>query len=454
MRIFWQDTSRYLFLFFNQQSNESEGIQMKPDETEHGSMTIAVIGSGGREFCIAERLAQEGHTVFCIPGNAGMAKFGFLVSLKVTETLEILKFVEAHDINLTVVGPEGPLVNDGIVDLFRANGRLICGPNQLAAMMEGSKARFKQFLVRHGLPTPPFKVFNVFDEAFKYVCERGVENIVIKADDLREGKGVVLPSDRIEAVEELEKFLKMKSTDDFKCVLVEDRHEGEENSVIAMVDKRTVRMMSQTRDYKRVGNGNTGRNGGGSGAHTLDFPAEDVALFESFLQRVADGMADEGRPFTGFMYLGLVKTKQGYEIYELNCRLGDPEAGAILSSMEGDLAGSCMAIAEGRLAEVPPLVQVCHSFTVVFMDECYPDSSPHDDVVEGIPEAEKVPGAKVIHAGTALRNGVYSTAKAGRVLQVNGKGRTVAEARAVAYLAAGKIKSPHLRFRTDMGIGV
>ncbi len=413
-------------------------------------MKTFVIGSGAREGAMCKRYASEGHTVFCAPGNAGIAQFAQCVPIKATDIGALLAFARDTSIDLTVVGPEAPLVA-GIVDQFREAGLKICGPTALAAQAEGSKSWFKNLLAKYKLPTAPFKVFSDYEGALAYIRERGVQNIVIKADGLMGGKGVTLPSNLAEAENDLKKLMVKGSAGE--TVVIEDRLVGVERSVQAMVDVRKVYMLPFTQDYKREGDGDVGRNTGGTGAHTLTLPVEEAAGLEHLLRSVVAAMVNEGCMYTGFIYLGVIMTKDGPMILECNCRLGDPETGPVLSSIQGNFAKLCMAIAEGNLFTVPPPVQYRQSLSVVMMSGAYPDASDRDDVITGLPEAEET-SAHVDHAGTRWDGINFTTGNSGRVLDVNGEGDTLTEARRIAYAGVGKIHFPGMKYRTDIGANV
>ncbi len=415
-----------------------------------GNMMILVVGSGGREAAMVKRLKSEGHNVFCAPGNAGIAKYATLVPAKATDFDGLLWFAREALMDLTIVGPEAPLVA-GMVDQFRDAGLKICGPTALAAQTEGSKAWFKDFLAKHKLPTAPFRVFTDYEEALAYIRERGVQNIVIKADGLMGGKGVTLPNSLEEAESDL-RALMVKGTAGEK-VVIEDRLYGVERSVMAMIDVRTVYMLPFTQDYKREGDGDTGRNTGGMGAHTVTLPEDQAAELEQLVRELVNALADDGCTYSGFIYLGVMMTSAGPMILECNCRLGDPETGPILSSTRGELARLCMAIAEGNLHTVAPLMQYRQSLSVVLTSGEYPDASERDDAITGLPAAEAT-GAHVDHAGTGWDGTNFTTKKSGRVLDVIGDGDTLADARRIAYAGVSKIEFPGMKCRMDIGAEV
>lgn len=412
---------------------------------------ILVVGSGGREAAMVWALAQAPNTtVFCAPGNAGIAEHATCVPIKATDVGELQSFARDEQMNLTVVGPEAPLVA-GIVDCFREEDLLICGPSAAAAQTEGSKAWFKRLLVKHNIPTAPFEVFTSRDDALAYIRERGVQNIVIKADGLMGGKGVTLPDNIEEAASDLEKLM-VKDTPG-EVVVIEDRLAGVERSVMAITDGKTVYMLPFTQDYKREGDGDEGLNTGGMGAHTLLLPESEEAQLSQILRDVVTSLAEEGSLYTGFIYLGFIMTANGPMVLECNCRLGDPETQVILPSINGNFAGLCMAVAQGNLAEVVAPERSRHALCLVLASATYPGSSDRDDSITGLDMAREN-GALVFHAGTTRKNGTVTTNKSGRVLNVVGLGGTLEAAHAAAYGGAEKVQFSGMKYRRDIGVDV
>ena len=412
-------------------------------------MKVLVVGSGGREAAMVRRLAQSpGVVIFCAPGNAGIAEQATCVPLKATDIEGLLALARGEGIDLTIVGPEAPLVA-GIVDRFRDTGRLICGPSAAAAQAEGSKLWFKRFLARHNLPTAPFEAFNDRNAALMSVSERGARNIVIKADGLMGGKGVTLPRNLVEAEHDLISLMVKGSAGE--VVVIEGRLIGVERSVMAITDGGNVYMLPFTQDYKREGDGDNGPNTGGMGAHTLSLPEKEAAELEQILRRVVAAFAEEGNPYTGFIYLGFIMTADGPMILECNCRLGDPETQVILPSINGDFAELCMAAARGELSKVSPPERVKHALCLVLASGSYPSSSDRDDAITGLDGVQEA-GAYVLHAGTALKNGVVTTNKSGRVLNVIGIDGTPIAACAMAYAKARGLGFPGMKYRSDIGV--
>ena len=411
-------------------------------------MKILVIGSGGREATMVWALAQAPDTeVFCAPGNAGIAEQATCVSVKATDIDGLLSFAKSEQMDLTVVGPEAPLVA-GITDRFHEEGLLICGPSAAAAQTEGSKAWFKRLLAKHNLPTAPFEVFTDKDNALAYIRERGVQNIVIKADGLMGGKGVTLPDNLEEAESDLEKLMVKGSAGE--TVVIEDRLVGIERSVMAITDGKTVYMLPFTQDYKREGDGDTGLNTGGMGAHTLRLPTDEEVHLENILRDVVAALAKEDCQYSGFIYLGFIMAANGPMILECNCRLGDPETQVILPSISGNFASLCLAVVQGKLAEVPAPEQNGHALCLVLASAVYPGLSDRDDEITGLGTVSEN-GALVFHAGTAKKNGAITTNKSGRVLNIVGVGRTLKDARTTAYGGADKVQFPGMKYRRDIG---
>lgn len=418
------------------------------DHKERDMERILVIGSGGREAAMTWKLKQADAwiQVFCAPGNAGVAGYATCVDIKATDIDALVSFAQDAEIALTIVGPEAPLV-DGIVDRFREAGLLICGPTASAARAEGSKAWFKQLLAQHEIPTAAFEVFTDQDEALAHIAALGAENIVIKADGLMGGKGVTLPRNIEEAAHDLEKLMVPGSAGE--TVVIEERLAGVERSAMAITDGKTVHMLPFTQDYKREGNGDTGLNTGGMGAHTLLLSQDEEEQLSNILQDVVEALSSEAGAYTGFIYLGFMMTPNGPRVLEANVRLGDPETQAILPVI-ADFPALCRASAEGELALARPSRIGLHALSLVLASEAYPAASDRDDLIAGIDEAQES-GALVFHAGTGCANAAYTTKRSGRVLNVVGLGDTLAEARRVAYNAAEKIYFRGMKYRTDIG---
>lgn len=414
-----------------------------------------MIGGGGREHALAWKLAQsnEVETVFVAPGNAGTASEPKLQNITVdaSDFGALVDFAKANQCELTVVGPEAPLVN-GIVDHFEAHGLHCFGPSAAAAQLEGSKAFTKAFLARHAIPTGAYEAFTDPDAACAYIRAQGAP-IVVKADGLAAGKGVIVAMSVDEAEAAARDMLSGNAFGDAGArVVVEEFLEGEEASFIVMVDGTDVIPMATSQDHKRVGEGDTGPNTGGMGAYS---PAPVVT--DSVYQRVmtdiigptVEGMLSDGNRYRGFLYAGLMIDSSGApKVIEFNCRFGDPETQPIMMRLESDLASHCLAACEGRLTRETVSWTEDVTIGIVLASEHYPASSPTGMRISGL--GLEPQGVKVFHAGTALDQGEPVTS-GGRVLCVTARAATLAEAASDAYNAIEPIKWEGMKYRTDIG---
>lgn len=420
-------------------------------------MNILIIGNGGREHALAWKVAQDPRVtkIFVAPGNAGTATEAKCenVNIGVTELDKLADFAETNQVALTIVGPEAPLVL-GVVDTFRARGLAIFGPTAKAAQLEGSKAFTKDFLARHNIPTADYANFTDTEAALTYVREKGAP-IVIKADGLAAGKGVIVAM----TLEEAESaIIDMLSGNAFGAagsrVVIEEFLDGEEASFIVMVDGENVLPMATSQDHKRVGDGDTGPNTGGMGAYS-PAPVVTDAVFQRVLDEIiyptVRGMAAEDNVYTGFLYAGLMIDKAGNsKIIEYNCRFGDPETQPILMRLESSL----ILLIEAALAKALDKVQAQWdprpSLGVVLASGGYPaDDYSAGHAIDGLDAAAKLDG-KVFHAGTRLEDGKVINS-GGRVLCATALGETVAEAQAKAYNLADKISWKGSFYRKDIG---
>lgn len=412
---------------------------------------MLVVGSGGREHVLAWKLARDAasYNLHAAPGNPGIASIGTCHAVPVSDLPALAALAERLQIDLTVIGPEAPLAG-GIVDLFRARGLRVFGPTRTAAQLESSKVFAKTLLRRHGIPTAGFEVFTDPVEALTYVRRHG-RPVVVKADGLAGGKGVVVTSDPAEAERAVLDMMvrKMHGTAGDR-ILIEERLEGPEASVLAFVSGRAVYPLVPAQDYKRAHDGNAGPNTGGMGAIA---PARvslvDLArIVDEVLEPVAAAMADEGHPYTGVLYAGLMITADGPQVLEFNCRFGDPEAQVILPLLQGDLAEAMIAVIEGRDPQIrwSDDAAVC----VVAASGGYPGTYATGLPITGIEAAQD---ALVLHAGTAVRDGRFVTA-GGRVLNVVGTGGTLEEARGRAYAGMSAIRFEGMQYRSDIGAAV
>ncbi|MEO6699223.1 MAG: phosphoribosylamine--glycine ligase [Paraperlucidibaca sp.] len=418
-------------------------------------MKILLLGSGGREHALAWKMAQDSrvNTVFVAPGNAGSATEPKCenVALDILDNAALVSFAKEQGIDLTVVGPEAPLVN-GVVNAFRAEGLRIWGPTQHAAQLEGSKAFAKDFLARHDIPTAFYQVFTETDAALAYVREKGAP-IVIKADGLAAGKGVIVAMTLAEAEDAI---VDMLSANKFgnagSRVVVEEFLAGEEASFIVMVDGDNALAMATSQDHKRIGDGDTGPNTGGMGAYSpapVVTPEVHARVMREVIEPTVAGMKAEGHDYTGFLYAGLMIDEQGAaKVIEFNCRFGDPETQPIMMRLQSSLVELIEAGIDGNLANTTASWDARAALGVVMAAEGYPGDIRTGDVIDGL--GQEATGAKVFHAGTQLRDGHVVTS-GGRVLCATGLGETVQAAQQAAYAEIAKIQWPGETHRQDIG---
>ncbi|CAJ1844378.1 phosphoribosylamine--glycine ligase [Aeromonas jandaei] len=419
-------------------------------------MKVLIIGNGGREHALAWKAKQSPLVtrVFVAPGNAGTAHEGSIenVAIAATDIPALLAFAKEQRIGLTIVGPEAPLVK-GVVDAFRAEGLAIFGPTAASAQLEGSKAFAKDFLARHAIPTAEYQNFTEVEPALAYLREKGAP-IVIKADGLAAGKGVIVAMTLTEAEEALRDMLSGNAFGDAGArVVIEEFLEGEEASFIVMVDGEHVLPMATSQDHKRVGDGDTGLNTGGMGAYS---PAPVVTdevhrkVMEQVIMPTVRGMAAEGNVYTGFLYAGLMIDGQGNpKVIEFNCRFGDPETQPIMLRMRSDLVELCLAACAGKLDQVEANYDPRVAIGVVLAAGGYPGDYQQGKAISGLP-VEEASGEKVFHAGTRLDGDTVVTA-GGRVLCATALGHTVAEAQQRAYQLAARIQWDGVFYRNDIG---
>ena len=419
-------------------------------------MKILVIGGGGREHALAWKAAQSPgvEKVFVAPGNAGTAREPGLenVALAADDIDGLVDYAGSNGIDLTIVGPEAPLVA-GIVDAFEAAGLSCFGPHRAAAQLEGSKSFTKDFLARHRIPSAEYATFSDIEPALAYLDEKGAP-IVIKADGLAAGKGVIVAMTRSEAETAVRDMLSGNAFGEAGSrVVIEEYLDGEEASFIVMVDGEHVLPMATSQDHKRAGDGDTGLNTGGMGAYSpAPVVTDDVyrRIMEEVILPTVQGMAAEGHPYTGFLYAGLmIMPDNTPKVIEYNCRFGDPETQPIMLRMRSDLVAHCLAAMRGELdgeqAEWDPRC----SLGVVLAAGGYPGRYASGAPISGLPDDE-VPGEKVFHAGTAERDGDVVTA-GGRVLCATALGDTVRKAQQRAYALAGRLHWDGVYYRRDIG---
>lgn len=419
-------------------------------------MKILVIGNGGREHALAWKAAQspQAEQVFVAPGNAGTAREPALTNIDVdtTDITGLLQFAQQQQINLTIVGPEGPLVA-GVVDAFQQAGLTIFGPTQAAAQLEGSKAFTKDFLERHTIPTADYQNFTEIDPALTYLQEKGAP-IVIKADGLAAGKGVIVAMTLDEAEAAVRDMLAGNSFGEAgHRIVIEEFLEGEEASFIVMVDGENVLPMASSQDHKRVGDGDTGPNTGGMGAYS-PAPVVTDEIHERVMQQIiwptVRGMAAEGNTYTGFLYAGLMIDSVGQpKVIEFNCRFGDPETQPIMMRLKSDLVELCLAGTRGALNQVTSEWDARPALGVVLAAGGYPQAYQKGDIISGLPSSAATT-AKVFHAGTQLQ-GEQVVTDGGRVLCATALGETIADAQRAAYQLAAQINWDSCFYRHDIG---
>ncbi|KJG00471.1 phosphoribosylamine--glycine ligase [Photobacterium angustum] len=419
-------------------------------------MKVLIIGNGGREHALGWKVAQnpQVETVFIAPGNAGTALEPKLenVEIGVEDIAALVEFAQNNQIGLTIVGPEAPLVI-GVVDAFRAAKLPIFGPTEAAAQLEGSKAFTKDFLARHNIPTAEYQNFTEIEPALAYLKQKGAP-IVVKADGLAAGKGVIVAMTEQEAEDAVRDMLAGNAFGEAgHRVVIEEFLDGEEASFIVMVDGKNVLPMATSQDHKRVGNGDTGPNTGGMGAYS---PAPVVTqeihdrVMKEVIYPTVEGMAAEGAPYTGFLYAGLMIMSDGTpKVIEYNCRFGDPETQPIMLRMQSDLVELCLAAIDEKLDTVESKWDPRASIGVVLAAGGYPASYNKGDVISGLPQQE-IAGEKVFHAGAANNNGNIVT-NGGRVLCATAMGDTVLEAQQRAYTLAKQISWDGMFHRDDIG---
>lgn len=419
-------------------------------------MNVLVIGSGGREHALSWKVAQnpDVETVFVAPGNAGTALEAKLqnVNIDVEDIEALVAFATNNAIDLTIVGPEAPLVL-GVVDAFTAAGLRIFGPTQSAAQLEGSKAFTKDFLARHQIPTAAYANFTEIEPALAYVRQQGAP-IVIKADGLAAGKGVIVAMTLQEAEDAINDMLAGNAFGDAgHRVVIEEFLDGEEASFIVMVDGKNVLPMATSQDHKRVGDNDTGPNTGGMGAYS-PAPVVTQDIYKRIMEQVifptVNGMASEGNPYTGFLYAGLMIDDEGHpKVIEYNCRFGDPETQPIMMRMKSDMVELCQAAIDKKLDTVTSEWDPRAAIGIVLAAGGYPGRYHKGDCISGLPTID-VEGEKVFHAGTATKEGHVVT-DGGRVLCATALGDSVSEAQQRAYALATQMSWDGMFFRNDIG---
>ena len=415
-------------------------------------MRILIIGSGGREHALAWKLSQSPKVekMYCIPGNPGISALAECVALPIDNNEGLAAFAQAQHIDLTVVGPEVPLAN-GIVDVFTAKGLRIFGPPQKAAQIESSKAFAKELMKKYNIPTAGFEVFTDAKKAKEYIKEQGAP-IVVKADGLAAGKGVIVAMSEKEALEAVDSIMCDQAFGQAGAqVVIEEFLTGEEASLLAFTDGKTIVPMIAAQDHKRVYDGDEGPNTGGMGAYApAPVITEDVRqkVLKEILEPVIQAMEKEGCPYSGCLYLGLIMTEKGPKVIEFNARFGDPETQVVLPLLDSDLVTVMEACIDKNLEETPVVWKKEAAVCVVLAAGGYPGKYRTGDVISGLEEAHSV-GVQVFHAGTAKQDEQIVT-NGGRVLGVTAAADSIMAALEVVYNGITKIQFADMHYRKDI----
>jgi phosphoribosylamine--glycine ligase len=418
-------------------------------------MKVLIVGNGGREHALAWKIAQSpaADRVFVAPGNAGTARDADNVPIAADDIPALVHFARENEVGLTVVGPEGPLVA-GIVDAFGQEKLPIFGPSKAAAELEGSKVVCKDLLRSADVPSADYQTFKDATTALRFLQEREDKPIVVKADGLAAGKGVIVCDGREQAIEAVNRIARDKEFGRAgDRLVIEERLHGQEASVLAITDGQTILPLQPAQDHKPAFDNDQGPNTGGMGAYCPAPLVDDAAMHwieEHILVPTVHAMKRSRRPFRGVLYAGLMMTNQGPKVLEYNVRFGDPECQPLLMRLKTDLLEILLATVEGRLEQVGPLEwdprpAVC----VVMASEGYPGSYPRDLPIRGLDEVDALLGVKVFHAGTKLEGGRVLTS-GGRVLGVTALGHTIAQAKLHAYAGVKKIRWPGAWCRKDI----
>lgn len=418
--------------------------------------SVLVIGSGGREHALVHSLAQSQDikTIYCAPGNAGIGRHAQLVDLNIQDQAAVLRFVREKNIQLTVIGPEAPLVA-GLSDALRKEGHLVVGAGQKAALLEGSKIFAKTFMSKYNIPTARFRVFDKADQAKAFAASKeGQRYLVVKADGLAAGKGVVVGSSPNDVLDAIDEFLTQKKFGRAgERIVLEEALEGPEVSVIALTDGKTVLPLPASQDHKRAFDNDEGPNTGGMGAYAptpfYDDPTR-IKVNKHIVENFLRGIQSEGMDFRGIVYFGLMLTASGPKVLEFNVRFGDPEAQVVLPLIESDLFHVFTSVAKGELSHVGLKIKPLAACTVVMASKGYPGSYETGLPINGLETVEKEGRVIVFHAGTK-KDGHKFLTNGGRVLSVTGLGKTLDSAVVRAYQGVKKISFPEAHFRNDIG---
>lgn len=418
-------------------------------------MKVLIVGSGGREHAIAMSVAKSSRVdkIYCAPGNAGIGQLAECVPIGAMEFEKLAEFAEENKIDFTIIGMDDPLVG-GVVDVFEAKGLKVFGPRKNAAILEGSKAFSKDLMKKYDIPTAAYEVFDDAGEALAYL-ETAKMPIVLKADGLALGKGVLICNTLEEAKAGVKEIMEDKKFGDAgKHMVVEEFMTGREVSVLSFVDGKTIKIMSSAQDHKRAGDGDTGLNTGGMGTFSPSpFYTEEVDRFcrEHIYQKTVDAMASEGRPFTGVIFFGLMLTAEGPKVLEYNARFGDPEAQVVLPRMKNDIMDVMEACVDGTLDQVDLQFEDNAAVCVVLASQGYPVSYEKGKKISGEENFKDKEGYYCFHAGTKLDDAGEVVTNGGRVLGITAKGKDLKEARKNAYEATEWISFDNKYMRHDIG---
>jgi phosphoribosylamine--glycine ligase len=416
-------------------------------------MNVLLLGSGGREHALAWKLAQSERLgkLFAAPGNPGIAEHAQIVAIDPADHRATVDFCLKNSVELIVIGPEAPLV-DGLADNLRTMGFCVFGPNRVAARLEGSKGFTKDLCARYGIPTARY-----VRASDKLAAEAALDDftppLVVKADGLAAGKGVIICATREEAEAALDTMFDGSFGAAGSSIVIEEFLDGEEASFFALTDGTTIVPFGSAQDHKRVGDGDTGPNTGGMGAYSpasILTPELEARTMDEIVRPTVEALAAQGTPYSGILYAGLMLTADGPRLIEYNVRFGDPECQVLMMRLESDLLELMYSVARGRLAEAePPRFSDGAALTVVMAANGYPESPETGGAIEGLDQAG-AEGVSIFHAGTALDEGRL-VARGGRVLNVTATGGSVAEARDRAYGSVGRIRFPSGFCRSDIG---
>jgi len=417
-------------------------------------MKVLVVGGGGREHTLVWKISQSPRVneIYCAPGNGGISKIAHCLDIEATNLEGLARFCKDYRIDLTVVGPELPLTT-GIVDLFQGEGMRIFGTNKAAAQIEGSKAFAKELMKHYGIPSTEYRIIEDRDEAEAYIRKKGAP-IVVKADGLAAGKGVIVAETVEEALEALDLIMVKKVFGDAgKRVVIEEKLWGEEASFIAFCDGETIVPMATSQDHKPIYDDDKGPNTGGMGAYSpapIVTPKAHSRIMQEIMIPTIKALAAEGYPYRGVLYAGLMIQGETIKVLEFNCRFGDPETQPILMRMKGDLIPILDACIEGTIADLKIAWDSRAAVCVVMASKGYPGAYEKGKIIKGLERAELMRDVYVFHAGTTFHEGDYLTA-GGRVLGVTGLGNGIKEAIETTYQAVSKISWEGVHYRRDIG---